>query len=277
MKEREDLIKRFTEMAKEFRKEIIEMIYIAKSGHPGGSLSIVEILISLYFYKMKYNPSNPLWEERDILILSKGHASPAMYVTLANAGFFPKEELKNFRKFGSILQGHVHPITPGVELATGYLGQGLSVANGIAIALKLLGKKNRVYCILGDGELQEGNSWEAIMAAAHHKTTNLCVILDANGVQENGFVKDIKNVEPLCDKLIAFGWKVYEIKGHSFEEILDVFDKIGKEDKPIFIIARTIKGKGVSFMENNHNWHGKAPKEEEYKRALQEIMGEKYV
>ncbi len=272
MDEKRDLILKFKNLAKEFRKEILQMIFTAKSGHPGGSLSLVEILISLYFYKMKHNPLDPFWEDRDRLILSKGHASPAIYVTLANVGYFPKEELKNFRKLGSILQGHIHPITPGIEHATGYLGQGLSVANGIALGARMLGKSFRVYCILGDGEIQEGNVWEAIMTAAHHRLYNLCAILDANGVQENGPVKDIKNEEPLYDKITAFGWRVYEIDGHIFEDIINTLDIIDKErEKPSFIIARTVKGKGVSFMENQHIWHGKAPKEEELQKALIEI------
>ncbi len=271
---RREEILNLEKMAKKFRREILEMISNAKSGHPGGSLSLVEILISLYFYKMRHNPVNPLWEDRDRLILSKGHASPVLYVTLANAGYFDKKELNNFRKFGALLQGHIHYNVPGVEFATGYLGQGLSVANGIALASKLLGKDIKVYCIIGDGELQEGNIWEALMTASHRKLNNLCVILDANGVQENGFVKDIKNEEPIKDKIIAFGFDVYEINGHSFEEILDVLDKFETNEKPFFIIARTVKGKGVSFMENNHNWHGKAPKKEELEKALVEIGGD---
>ncbi|MGC8765430.1 MAG: transketolase [Brevinematia bacterium] len=269
---RDELITNFENMAREFRKQILNTIFLAKSGHPGGSLSLVEILITLYFYKMKHNPANPDWEDRDRLILSKGHASPAIYVTLANAGYFPLSELKNFRKLGSILQGHIHPVTPGIEHATGYLGQGLSVANGIAIGAKLLGKNFKVYCILGDGEMQEGNIWEALMTSAHHKLDNLCAILDANGVQENGLVREIKNEEPLFDRIEAFGWNVYEINGHSFEEIMQALDKADSEKgKPTFIIARTIKGKGVSFMENQHIWHGKAPKEEDLKKALIEI------
>jgi len=270
---KEDLIKKFKEMAKSFRKEILEMIANAKSGHPGGSLSLVEILISLYFYKLKHKPDDPFWDERDRVILSKGHASPVMYVTLANAGYFDKKELFNFRKYKALLQGHIHYSVPGIELATGYLGQGLSVANGIAMASKLLKKDTKVYCIIGDGELQEGNIWEALMTSAHRKLNNLCIILDANGVQENGFVKDIKNEEPLKEKMLAFGFEVFEINGHSFEEIIDVLDRIGANEKPFFIIARTVKGKGVSFMENNHNWHGKAPKKEELEKALLEIGG----
>ena len=271
---KDKLISDFKKMAKEFRKEILEMITLAGSGHPGGSLSLVEILIVLYFYKMKHDPKNPLWDDRDRLIISKGHASPAIYVTLANAGYFPKENLKIFRKLGSILQGHVHTMTPGIELSTGYLGQGLSVANGIAIGAKMLNKSFKVYCIIGDGELQEGNIWEAIMTSSHRKLDNLCVILDANGVQENGPVNEIKNEEPLYDKILSFGWNTVEIDGHSFEEIIDAVDLADKtKEKPTFIIARTIKGKGVSFMENNHSWHGKAPKEEELKQAILEIEG----
>jgi len=272
--DREKLISDFSKMAKEFRKEILQMIAVAGSGHPGGSLSLVEILITLYFYKMRHDPKNPFWEDRDRLIVSKGHASPAVYVTLANAGYFPKEELKNFRKLGSILQGHVHTMVPGVELSTGYLGQGLSVANGIAVGAKMLNKSFKVYCIIGDGEMQEGNIWEAIMTSSHRKLDNLCVILDANGVQENGPVNEIKKEEPLYDKLFSFGWNVIEINGHNFVEIIDALDLADRtKEKPTFIIARTIKGRGVSFMENNHNWHGKAPKEEDLKKAIIEIEG----
>jgi len=272
--DREKLIFDFSKMAKEFRKEILQMIAVAGSGHPGGSLSLVEILITLYFYKMRHDPKNPFWEDRDRLIVSKGHASPAVYVTLANAGYFPKEELKNFRKLGSILQGHVHTMVPGVELSTGYLGQGLSVANGMAVGAKMLNKSFKVYCIIGDGEMQEGNIWEAIMTSSHRKLDNLCVILDANGVQENGPVNEIKKEEPLYDKLFSFGWNVLEINGHNFGEIIDALDLADRtKEKPTFIIARTIKGRGVSFMENNHNWHGKAPKEEDLKKAIIEIEG----
>lgn len=271
-REKPDLT-RFTALAKTFRREILETITTAGSGHPGGSLSLVEIMIALYYYKLNYDPKNPGWPDRDRLILSKGHASPAMYVTLANAGYFPKEELKTFRTLGARLQGHVHPKTPGVELATGYLGQGLSVANGLAMGAKIAGKSFKTYCIIGDGEMQEGQIWEAAMTAPHHKLDNLCVILDYNQVQENGLVNTIKNEEPIADKWKAFGWHVEEVDGHNFTEIIRALDTFGSiKDKPTFIKAKTVKGKGVSFMELQAKWHGKAPKKEELTAALLELQ-----
>lgn len=260
------------ETARHFRKEILEMIHEAGSGHPGGSLSAVEILISLYYYKLKHKPDNHCWPIRDRFIMSKGHASPVVYVTLANCGYFPKEELKTFRKLNSRLQGHVHTSVPGVELSTGSLGQGLSVANGIALGAKIRRVKFNVYCVLGDGEIQEGQNWEAAMTAAHHKLDNVCAILDKNGVQENAPVAEIKNEEPLADKWRSFGWHVIEVDGHDFGQLisaLDEFDTIG--DKPTFIIAHTVKGKGVSFMEGQAKWHGKAPDKEQLAAALGEL------
>ena len=265
-------IEELREKARQFRREILEMISIAGSGHPGGSLSAVEILIGLYYYKMSHRPDNPSWPMRDRFIMSKGHASPVLYVTLANCGYFPKEELKTFRKLGSRLQGHVHTGVPGVELSTGSLGQGLSVASGIALGAKLRKVDFKIYCLLGDGEIQEGQVWEAAMSAAHHKLDNVCAILDRNGVQENGPVEEIKHEEPLADKWRSFGWQVIEVDGHNFEELikaLDEFDTI--KNKPTFIIAHTIKGKGVSFMEGQSKWHGKAPDKEELARALKEL------
>lgn len=265
-------VKSFEEKARQFRKEILEMIAEAGSGHPGGSLSAVEILIVLYYYKMSHKPENPQWPIRDRFIMSKGHASPVLYVTLAHCGYFPKEELKTFRKLGSRLQGHVHIGVPGVELSTGSLGQGLSVANGIALGAKIRKADFKIYCLLGDGEIQEGQVWEAAMTAAQHKLDNICVILDRNGIQENGPVEEIKHEEPLADKWRSFGWYVIEVDGHSFEELikaLDEFDNI--KGKPAFIIAHTVKGKGVSFMENQSKWHGKAPKKEELEAALKEL------
>ncbi|NIM02810.1 transketolase [bacterium] len=258
--------------ARQFRKEILETITEAGSGHPGGSLSCVEILISLYYYKMKHKPDNPNWPVRDRFIMSKGHASPVLYVTLADCGYFPKEELKTFRKLGSRLQGHVHISVPGVELSTGSLGQGLSVANGIALGAKIRKVDFNIYCLLGDGEIQEGQVWEAAMTAAHHKLDNVCAILDCNKVQENGPVAEIKNEEPIADKWRDFGWHVIEIDGHNFEELipaLDEFDRV--KGKPTFILAHTVKGKGVSFMEGNAKWHGKALKNEELALALREL------
>lgn len=260
------------EKARQFRKEILEVIFEAGSGHPGGSLSAVEILISLYYYKMRHKPENTSWPIRDRFIMSKGHASALLYVTLANCGYFPKEELKTFRKLNSRLQGHVYIDVPGVELSTGSLGQGLSVANGIALGAKIQKANFKVYCLLGDGEIQEGQVWEAAMTASHHKLDNVCAIIDKNQVQENGPVKDIKNEEPLSDKWRSFGWQAIEADGHDFNRLipaLDEFDTI--KGKPTVIIADTIKGKGVSFMEGQAKWHGKAPKKEELAKALLEL------
>ena len=260
------------ERARQFRKEILEMIAEAGSGHPGGSLSAVEILISLYFCKMRHRPDDPTWPLRDRFIMSKGHASPALYVTLANSGYFPKEELKTFRKLGSRLQGHVHVGVPGVELSTGSLGQGLSVANGIALGAKMRKVGFKVYCLLGDGEIQEGQVWEAAMTAPHHRLDNICAILDYNKVQENGPVAAIKGEEPQGDKWRSFGWHVVEVDGHNFGELLRALDEFGRvEGKPTFIIAHTVKGKGVSFMEGQAAWHGKAPSREQLRQALEEL------
>lgn len=255
-----------------FRKEILEMLNEAGSGHPGGSLSAVELLMSLYFYKMNHKPDDPSWEDRDRLIISKGHISPGVYVTLANAGYFPKEELKTFRKFGSRLQGHVHTKVPGVEFNTGSLGHGLSVANGIALGAKMLNKNFKTYCLLGDGEIQEGSVWEAAMMASHHKINNVCAIVDYNKVQENGPTNDIKNLEPLAEKWRSFGWYAIEVMGHDFNQIIPALNQFETMvDKPFVIIAHTIKGKGVSFMEGNRNWHGKAPNDDQLKEALAEL------
>jgi transketolase len=260
------------ETARNFRKEILETIYEAGSGHPGGSLSAVEILITLYYYKMRHKPENPCWPIRDRFIMSKGHASPLVYVTLANCGYFPKNELRSFRRLGSRLQGHVHISVPGVDLSTGSLGQGLSVANGIALGAKVRHMGFNIYCVMGDGEIQEGQVWEAAMTAPHHKLDNICAILDQNQVQENGPVAEIKNEEPLADKWRSFGWHVKEVDGHSFPELIAAFDEFDEvKGKPMFILAHTVKGKGVSFMEGQAKWHGKAPKKEELEMALREL------
>ena len=258
--------------ALQYRKDILETVNAAGSGHPGGSLSAVEILISLYEYKMDHKPNDPSWEDRDRLIISKGHITPGVYVTLANQGYFPKEDLKGFRKYKSRLQGHVHRKVPGVEFSTGSLGHGLSVANGMAMGAKLLKKSFKVYCLLGDGENQEGSVWEAAMSAAHFKLGNVCAIVDYNKIQENGLVSEIKNIEPLADKWRSFGWEVHEVDGHDFKSILGALDEFdGTGDKPFMIIADTIKGKGVSFMEGDHKWHGKAPNDEQLAKALEEL------
>lgn len=255
------------------RREILETLNLSGSGHPGGSLSSVEILISLYFHKLKHRPQEPAWEGRDRVIISKGHCSPVVYVTLANAGYFPKEELKRFRKFGSFLQGHVHTKTPGVEFNTGSLGHGLSVANGLALGAKLLQQTFRTFCLMGDGEIQEGSVWEAAMTASHHKLDNVCAIVDYNKVQENGLVNEIKNLEPLTQKWNDFGWNAIEIDGHDFKAIFNALDAAeATKGKPTVIIANTIKGKGVSFMELQAAWHGKAPNTDQLNKALAELQ-----
>jgi len=260
--------------AEQFRKEILQITNSAGSGHPGGSLSAVEILTTLYFHKLNHKPEDPFWDERDRLIISKGHASPVTYVVLANAGYFPKEELKTFRKLGSRLQGHVHRKVPGVELNTGSLGHGLSVSNGIALAAKMKKKDFKAYCIMGDGEIQEGSVWEAAMTAAHFKLDNVCAIVDYNKIQENGLISDIMGLEPLAEKWKSFGWEVVEADGHSFDELIAAFDKFGTvQGKPFVIIAHTVKGKGISFMENTQKWHGKAPNDDQLKEALAELEG----
>lgn len=259
-------------MARQFRREILETIAQAGSGHPGGSLSELEILITLYYYKMNHNPDDPGWPLRDRFILSKGHACPGLYVVLANRGYFPKEELKTFRKLGTRLQGHVYTAVPGVEHNTGSLGHGLSVTNGIALGARIKNMKFNVYCLLGDGEIQEGSIWEAAMTAGHHKLENVCAILDYNNVQENAPIPEIKNEEPILDKWRDFGWHAIEVDGHNFEEIIQAFDEFETTTgKPTFIRANTVKGKGVSFMEGQAKWHGKAPNKEQLQTALKDL------
>ncbi len=259
-------------IANEIRKESIIMIHRAQSGHPGGSLSEADILSALYFYKLRINPKKPRWEDRDRFVLSKGHACPAYYAVLSMKGFFDKKELRGFRKINSMLQGHPELNTPGVDFAGGSLGQGVSFANGIAIAGKLDNKKHKVYVLIGDGESQEGVVWEAAMAAAHHKLDNLVVILDKNQVQETGKTKEIMNIDPAPDKWKSFGFEVFDIDGHNMEEIIKTLDKADNvKGKPAMIVANTIKGKGVSFMELNHKFHGKAPDDEQFEKAMEEL------
>jgi len=254
-----DIIK-MENLARRLRAELLNTIYNAKSGHPGGSLSSLELLMTLYLHKMKIDVNNPQWEERDRFIMSKGHATPGLYSVLSEAGYFEKEELKGFRRFGRMLQGHAYRSIPGVELSTGSLGMGLSVGVGMTMAGRLKGSNYNVYVMLGDGEIQEGSVWEAAMSGGHHKLSNLCAIIDYNKVQENGFVNDIKNLEPLDERWRSFGWNVVVIDGHNFKEILGAIESFKEEDsKPTVIIANTVKGKGVDFMEYDHNWHGKAP------------------
>ncbi len=259
--------------AVQMRREILETLECAGSGHPGGSLSAVEIMLALYGHQMKHRPSDPKWEGRDRLIVSKGHVSPVVYVTLAHFGYFPKEELKTFRKFGARLQGHVHTKVPGVEFNTGSLGHGLSFANGIALGARMRGKDFKTYCLMGDGEIQEGSVWEAAMTAAHHKLDNVCAIVDYNKVQENGPTNEIKNLEPLGKKWSAFGWHVFEANGHSVKDLIAAFDELKNiQGKPSVIIAHTDKGKGVSFMEGKCAWHGKAPNKDQLAQALGELI-----
>ena len=265
------------EKAKIIREGILEEVYTAKSGHPGGSLSVADILTVLYFYEMNVDEKNPKWEDRDRLVLSKGHASPALYSTLANRGFFPVEDLKTFRNINSKLQGHPDmKNVPGVDMTTGSLGQGLSAANGMAIAGKLDNKNYRVYCILGDGEIQEGQVWEAAMTSSKYKLDNLCVIVDNNNLQIDGKISDVMSPYPIDNKFKEFGFKIICIDGHNIQEIKDALD-VAKNIKgqPVCIVAKTIKGKGVSYMENQASWHGKAPSEDEYNQAILELGGAK--
>ncbi|BCZ44206.1 transketolase [Clostridium gelidum] len=259
--------------AKNVRINIIEAVSAAKSGHPGGSLSVADILTVLYFDKMNINPQNPKWEDRDRLVLSKGHVAPALYVILAERGYFPKENLITLRKLGSILQGHPDmKSTPGVDMSTGSLGQGLSAANGMALAAKLDNKDHNIYVILGDGEVQEGQIWEAAMTAAHYKLDNVIAVLDFNGLQIDGSNEEVMNINPIDEKFSAFGWNVIKIDGHDLEAISNAVDEAKKvQGKPTVIIAKTVKGKGISFMENQASWHGTAPNEEQTKAAIEEL------
>lgn len=259
--------------AKEIRKDIIEEVYNAKSGHPGGSLSIADIMAVLYFNELRIDEKNPRWEDRDRVVLSKGHCSPALYAALAERGFFDKEDLKSFRKIESNLQGHPDlNKVPGVDMTSGSLGQGLSIANGMAIAGKMDNKNYRVYTILGDGEIEEGQIWEAAMTTNKYKLDNLCVIVDNNNLQIDGTIEEVMSSYPIDEKFKSFGFNVLNINGNNIEEIINAFESAKKtKDKPTCIIAKTIKGKGVSFMENKAEWHGKAPNEEEYIQAMKEL------
>ena len=258
--------------ARQIRRLIIQMLAKAGSGHPGGSLSATDLITALYFNVLRFNPADPQWPDRDRFHMSKGHRCPLWYAVLAQTGYFPKEKLFTLRALGSILQGHPDRKTPGVESASGSLGQGLSIALGMSLAAKVDKKDYRVYCLLGDGELQEGSVWEAAMACAHFGCDNLCAILDANGCQIDGRCEDIMGLEPLAAKWQAFGWQVIEINGHDMLQILAAYEQAKTvKNKPTIIIARTIKGKGVSFMEGVVGFHGRAPTEEEAQRALEEL------
>ena len=265
-------VKELETMARELRRDIVQAIFAAGSGHPGGSLSELEILISLYFHALRHNPENPRWPDRDRLILSKGHASPGLYAVLARAGYIDKDELAGFRKLDSRLQGHAHPMTPGVEMNSGSLGMGLSFALGCALAAQLDRKGYLVYAILGDGECDEGEVWEAAMAAAHHKANNLIAIVDRNRIQNDRFTDEVMSLEPLAQKWRSFGWRVLETDGHHFPTLLATIDKARtRRARPTVIIAHTVKGKGVSFMENNPAFHGRAPNLEEFDQAMKEL------
>ena len=252
---------------------IIEAVYSAKSGHPGGSLSIADILTYLYFHQMKIDPKNPKWEDRDRLVLSKGHVAPALYSVLAQKGFFDIEILKTLRKSDSILQGHPSmKLTPGVDMSTGSLGQGLSAAVGMALGAKIGVKGFRTYAILGDGEIQEGQIWEAAMFASAKGLDSLTAVVDNNNLQIDGTIAEVNSPYPIPEKFKAFGWNVIEIFAHSFDEIDAAFKAASEfKGKPTAIIAKSIKGKGVSFMENNYKWHGTAPNTEQYEQAMREL------
>lgn len=258
------------EKARLLRSDIVTMLHKAQSGHTGGSLSAIDIVTALYFHKMRHNPKDPAWEGRDRFVLCKGHAAPALYVALAETGYFPREDLMTLRRLGSHLQGHPDcKVTPGVEVCTGSLGQGLSMAVGMALGLRLDGQPNRVYALMGDGELQEGQVWEAAMAAAHYGVDNLCAVADLNALQIDGEVAKVMNVAPVADKFRAFGWHVLEIDGHDMAAIVGALDAAeGVKGKPTLIAARTIKGKGVDIFENKAKYHGVPPSDEELKQAL---------
>jgi len=273
----DETVRMIAEKARIMRRDIVQMIYTAGSGHPGGSLSAADIIASLYFHVMRHRPQEPDWPDRDRFVLSKGHAAPALYAALAESGYFPVDELLNLRKIGHMLQGHPSmKTTPGVDMSTGSLGQGLSAAIGMALAGRIDGKDYTVYAMLGDGEIEEGQIWEAAMFAAHYRVDNLIAFLDKNGLQIDGPTESVISSEPLADKWRAFGWHVIEIDGHDIPQILDAVEEAkDMKEKPVMIIAHTVKGKGVSFMENVVGFHGKAPNDEQYRQAIAEIgLGE---
>ena len=251
------------------------MTHAAGSGHPGGSLSAVEAMVVLYFNVMNHRPQEPLWPERDRFFLSKGHACPVTYSVMARCGYFPVEELLTLRKCGTRLQGHPSCKTlPGIEVSSGSLGQGLSITNGFALSAKIDQKPYRAYCLMGDGELQEGQVWEAVMTAAHYKLDNVCAIVDYNGLQIDGDVESVMGIAPLAQKWVAFNWHVIEADGHDLAQMQAAYDEARQtQGKPSVILMKTIKGKGISFMENVAGWHGKAPNREELQSALAEIYG----
>ena len=271
-----DNIEELKRIANNIRVDIVNQVYWAQSGHPGGALSIADIMAVLFFYQMNLNYEDPNWYERDRLVLSKGHSSSALYAALAERGFIEKEELKTFRKMSSRLQGHPDcNKLPGVDMTGGSLGQGLSIANGMAMASKLNKMKNIIYCILGDGECEEGQIWEAAMSASKYHLDNLCVILDNNNLQIDGTVREVKALSLLEEKWKSFGFYTLKCDGNSVEELIETFNKLKNVNgKPAIIICNTIKGKGVSYMENKVSWHGKAPNEEQYNLAIEELNSE---
>lgn len=267
-------VEKLEDLCKESRRNIVKMVYNAQSGHIGGALSATEIMTVLYHKCMKTCPKwtkDKHFNERDRFVLSKGHASSILYSVLAQLGYFQKEELMTFRLFGSRLQGHPIPLCPGIDVATGSLGQGLSLACGMAIGLRLDKNPANVFCLMGDGELQEGSVWEAFMHCAHENLSNLVAIIDRNRLQIDGCTENVKSLDNLAEKIKAFNWEVIEIDGHDIRAIYNAIETAKKNDKPTAIIANTIKGKGVSFMENNAGWHGKAPKKEEFEKAMAEL------
>nr|VFJ48543.1 MAG: transketolase subunit A [Candidatus Kentron sp. DK] len=265
--------KMLAELARELRRTILTMVHRAGSGHIGGSLSCIDMLACLYFGEMRHYPFRADWPARDRFVLSKGHAAPALYAILARCGYIANSDLLHLRSLGSILQGHPDSRRcPGVEASSGSLGQGLSIAHGMALAIRGQSMSPRVYVLLGDGELQEGQVWEAAMSAGHYRTHNLCALIDANGLQLDGAVRDIMNVDPIGDKFTAFGWNAIDIDGHDIEQIFRALDEAREcRDRPTVIVARTVKGKGVSLFENDAAWHGKVPTDEQLRLALEEL------
>lgn len=266
-------IQELQDIARQLRINIITMVYKAKCGHFGGPFSCIDMITALYFYKLNYDPKNPTWSDRDRFILSAGHTCAALYATLSKVGVFPESELWTFRKTGSALQGHPkYNLKYGIEMSTGSLGQGLSVGNGLALSAKMDGKSFRVYSLETDGGSEEGMTWEAIMTAAHYKLDNRCILFDLNNVQIDGFMSDIKNIEPVADKFKAFGWHVIEVDGHDMSQICAALDEAETiNGKPTAILGRTILGKGVSIFENKPKYHGVAPTDEEFQIAMKEL------
>lgn len=267
-----DSVNELEKIARTIRKDIVRMIHVAGSGHPGGSLSATDFVTALYFSRLRHDPKNPEWKKRDRVIFSKGHVAPVLYSALARSGYFLVEDLNRLRKLDSPLQGHPCITCPGVEIGTGSLGQGLSIGVGLALSSKMRKEDFRVFVVLGDGELQEGQIWEAVMSAAHFKTDNLCAFVDYNNLQIDGYVEDIMGLADLGAKWKAFNWNVIHCDGHDISALLDALDMAASvKDKPSVIIGKTIKGKGVSFMEDQADWHGKAPNSQELELALKEL------